>query len=396
MYMGVAKRFGLLEIMLAVYPILISYKFFGLPMHELWAIFMAVVAFLKSGKLYHNKILLIFIIYMIVHQILIALMLSNVPSYFYNNLITFMIPPICLFFIVPSLDYVKLRNSVLLVGIVCMIGMLYQATITISGGTVSPIKIPFMQDPGEESRFYEINNRPSSFFLEPSNYAIFMLVPLMMTLLEKQYAFAYLIVFFNFLSTSTNGIILSVVILVVYFIQERLSFGKLFSVLLFAAIIGYVVLDTDLFSLGVEKATTTELSENMRMANGLILVQGMDPWQLITGFIAPNALDFYYSSAYHGHELFMHEDFVDVYLPTFWRCLAQYGIVALILYCIFHIKLLKKRMFLLPFFVYLFISWFSVGSFVNGNFMFMICFIITAGDYYASLTNKTNFKKELN
>lgn len=116
-------KIGVSELAVAFSPILVQYpNFIGL----IVLIITAICLFFKRGVVYWYIPLLLYLGYILLHEIVVGIVLPALPSYFINRTIVVTLSILLVFFIAPNLDYEKFYNSLLLVAIICFIGLLYQ------------------------------------------------------------------------------------------------------------------------------------------------------------------------------------------------------------------------------------------------------------------------------
>lgn len=380
-YIGI-ERIGLLEIVLAMYPILCGYQYGQIPLQLLALVVLDIIVLLRGqGNRFFkqpNKALLYLAIFVIVHETFLFFTLPNVPSYFVNYYYSFLILFPSILLIGPAVDLEKLIGSINLVAIICLLGLLYQFPIIISGGVTTPIALPFLPALAEGARVYDVLARPSSFFWEPQSYCSFMFVPLFFALLNRKMVWAIIITVSMFLSGSTTGIVISMFMFLYTTVFSSVKIGnKVFVAIL---TVGMIVLlfSSSLFEIGVTKMERTKFDENSRLINGIELVTHMPLGDLIFGGNSATVADYYFSGAAVGADLLEKNN--TVFVSTIWMIIVKFGIVGFLFYIWAYIKPIIQRKEIAVYALALIIMLFSNPDYITGIFAFEMivinCFLL--------------------
>lgn len=338
-YIGIGQ-IGLLEFILAMYPIVGGYQYGHVPFSLLVLIILdAIVLVQTQGKpkmRQPNKAIKYLIIYVMVHETVLFLTLPSVPSYFINSYIAQIIIFVSILIIGSNINFKKFISSINIVAIISMLGLLYQLPIILSSGVTTPISLPFMPALDSEARAYEELTRPSSFFWEPQSYCSYMFVPLFFALKEKKMLWAVVITISMFLTGSTTGIVISVFMFAytAFFTGQKAS--SRIAVIIVAAGLVYFLLNSSFFEAGVSKMEGTQYERNSRLYNGITLVLKMPINDLIVGGNAASAADYYFSGAAGTGFLLEKND--TIYVSTFWEVIVRFGIIGLVIYLWTYIK----------------------------------------------------------
>lgn len=339
-YIGIGQ-IGLLEFVLAMYPIVGGYQYGHIPFSLLMLIILDVIVLIKTqGKpkmRQPNKAVKYLILYVMVHETVLFFTLPSVPSYFINSYIGQIIIFASILIIGPNLNFNKFLSSISIVAIICMLGLLYQLPITLSGGVTTPLSLPFMPALDAEARAYEELTRPSSFFWEPQSYCSYMFVLLFFALKEKKMVWAAIITISMFLTGSTTGIVISVFMFAyTAFFTGGQKVSNRIIILIVAVGLVYVLLNSSFFDAGVSKMESTSYERNSRLYNGISLVLRMPVSDLIVGGNAATVADYYFSGAAGSGFLIEKND--TVYVSTFWTIIVKFGIIGLFIYLWTYIK----------------------------------------------------------
>ena len=182
------RRFGLLEVLIALYPILMGYQYGSIPCTLLFLLVMDLLAlFRKTNFSLPSKYMKYLAVFVIMHEVILCATMKSLPSYHVNSIVSLLVIIPSIFVIVPVVNFEKLKGAINLIAVICMMGMFYHFIILQTGYYVSPIKVPFMPDMQSGTRLYSEVFRPCSFFWEPQSYCTFMSVPLFYSLIDKKY-----------------------------------------------------------------------------------------------------------------------------------------------------------------------------------------------------------------
>lgn len=366
------RDIGGLEMLIAIYPILAGYSYGIVNCNMLFIIIAALTAILTKQKHSRNikcSWLVYLIIFVAIHEVLLMTVIP-VKGYFINNTISVLLICACIIPIVKAINYEKLVGCLNWVSIFTIIGLLYQVSIVFAGGTVSPIKLPFMPDMGADTRLHEVVIRPSSFFWEPAAMVTFLMIPMFISLVQKKFLWTGIIMIAMFLSTSSTGILMSFVMLSVYVLTQKINFTTRVFVVILGLGLVYFLLNSSYFESGLNKIANTDPEKNARLMNGVFLFDSMSVSDKLWGIEAANIDEYYEKSGgtYYGVG--------SVFVPAFWLSWAKYGIFGLIIFLGMYISFVKKNKTLLPYIAVIFISMFfqsiSIGS---SGFAYQLIFL---------------------
>ncbi len=373
------ENLGLLELMLAFYPIIMGYGYGSIPMSLLWLVLMDVVAFFRHRRLLHNRLLFFVYAFVLLHEFIVLFMDGFMSSHI-NTIIALVIYLASIFIVAPALDYKKMVGSLYLIGYVACAGIIYHFILLLSGSSsINPIPLPFLPALDDSSRLFEDMNRPCSFFWEPASFVSYMLIPLFLSLIDKDWKLMIFFVFCIFLSTSTNGIILAPIMIIVYAIMGKQK--TMTKVFIMIALVGMVfwLFNSPIFESGIDKLEGTDFSENVRVSNGPWLVSQMPVDHIIFG-TPTYSVDLYLSEGYvTGDRVGERARF---YLSDFWYVLIIFGVFGLLLYLLVFISFIRKDKTLWPYIATLFVALFSQSVAFRPFYVFQMCFILAYIGYF--------------
>ncbi|TGD57138.1 hypothetical protein [Flavobacterium humi] len=155
--------------------------------------------------------------------------------------------------------------------------------------------LPLETDLEENVDSIQFNGRPNSVFQEPAHFAIFM-IPLLYNVLSKKKV--WLTVLFTvsiFLSTSTYGLMLTLIIYLIYALRNKNGKIYFFLILIFCALLFFffydffqAVLDTNIN----KTQESMDLTGNTRFMGGIESVEFMDFFQHLLGIGYNQTKDF--------------------------------------------------------------------------------------------------------
>lgn len=381
-YLGI-NNIGFLEFMIALFPIMAGYAYSPIYLSFVIPLLMILHCLRKGIKPYNFKPLKYFAIYLFIHELVLAVLCPYVGTTPITNMIGDLTHIIVILFIIRIISYERLKGAIFLVAIISSFGILYHYILIKSGQSVTPIKLPFLPDPGLASRLHEEGVRPVSFFWEPAAYASYMIVPLFIALAEKKYSLVACFLFFILLSTSTLGVVMSAVLVISWVLLSNTSKWSKVVVALCGITIIYVISQTSIFEATTAKIKDTELEETARTINGPILAENMTTTDWVLG-IPDNTPTDYWKRGQIRDSRFIAKD--ELYLSTLWFVIAKLGVIGLFLYLSIIYVSLKNNKQVLPIIIAVLISMFGSNMYIGPHFVFYFIFI-----YFLKYRNERNY-----
>lgn len=385
---GSIFNIGILELAIALYPIIAGYGYgsFQLAFGFLLIVDIFLINRKRQHKYSFGKIYQ-YMAFIVVHCAIWLLVMPSIPSYFINSFIADIIYLISIVIIVPQVDFDKLKNAIYIVTIICAVGMLYHVFMIKSGHLIQPIKLPFMPDMSSKARLYSFLDRPTSFFWEPQSYASFMLVPLFFLLREKRLICAFAIAATMILSTSTTGIIMALFMIGFYMVTQKQKMQ--YRILGIIAVIGlvYFLLYSSFTAAGLEKLQNTDVEENNRTINGLLIAKDMSFFDWLFGVPYANLQDAY-EAGYITNNLIIYAD-GEVFVSAFWISLCCQGIIGLLFFLSIYLDILKKDKTVLPYLICIIIGLFSNPDILGAAYVFQLIIM------YTFIINNTQLNQQI-
>lgn len=329
----------LVAFLIALFPILAiySYSFTVISVGYTLLLLMVVIAWVKEGSIYIDKVLLFFVAYSVLQQII--LMITDGISYkvAMGLLIQRVVTVLILGQLVPMINLDKVYKWYKIFAILAMLGILYQSyEVYIAKKLVDPILLL----PLENVSSWAFNSyRPMSFFQEPSQFSSYMLMFLILNLKHRDYLLGVLSTIAIALSASTLGVVVAVVIWCIYiFTTKTITLGKRLSVIICMIAFAIIYVTADIFSVSSEKLSTlgTSFSDYTRLYKGLETFLAMPISYKILGIGQGTVA--YFASKFHFDFTWMSVLSHVNYQTTGFGIFVEYGIVGGIIFYGYYFK----------------------------------------------------------
>ena len=370
------RDIGLLELLLASTPMLSGFSLTGIPLMLLmWLIMIAVLIFRGKYKIRIFGPLLLFAGYWLIHEFVI-MAVDN--GYNFNSLIGQLIYYAGFFCLYSHLDSKKLRGAFNWISIIVIIGIVYQWADILRGNMVHPLDIPGLSMP--EDRIDQEIPRPSSFFMEPSAFISFMVIPLSFSLIDKKYIWMAIMVLSVFLSTSTTGIVgVFIMLATSLFMQKKMNKSSII-ILLLGAGFAFALFNSSFFELGVEKLLTTESGTNEhRLEQGMYIVSTMEPGEWLFG--VPYSSPAHYCLSGRATNVAWYGSGADatVYMSTFWYVILRFGFVGLLIYLNIYLQVFRMSRKVWPLLIFMAANMFSAPDVIGVNYIVCLLVMLSLG-----------------
>lgn len=390
-YLGI-KNIGLFELLFASYPIVGGYSYSKVHMSLITLLIMDCYAYFHRKFKINYKPLGWIILFGILHEIILFAVLGFNNETILTNIVFAVLMCGSIYVIAPALNYKKLIASFNLIAIISIVGLVYHIGIINMGGIVTPIKLFFMPTPDTTSRLFEEGIRPVSFFWEPSAFASYMLFPLTLSLIERKYIWTIICIVSCVFSTSTNGIVFSLIVVISYLFTQKIKTKyKLFVLLLGVSIAAFVIYsDLSILEYGKDKITNTDLQETARTSNGPFLLMQMPLNHIIFGFPSNDVFSYVMSHYVSGDNLIYNVEEKTIYVSAFWYLLAKYGLLGFVLYFISYINLIRLDRKIAPYIITLLVATFTQCVVFNAAYVTQFAFIFCIMAHNNTLPIKYN------
>ena len=292
-------------------------------------------SFLYKKKIVFNKSILIFTLWCIFSQLMLYLYSGtfeeNRNTYFFMFVSMFLLATLGL---IEKESFFKVYH---IVGIVFGTLVIYQFIL----GNIFEIPqsaIRILPVPSEDMHFWIQNStRVSGVFTEPQAYSSYILPLLIMLLFRKKFISAVYISISIFASTSSQGIIIALIIWGYYLvIYEKNNSKKIFRFLggVFAVILALIFLkDIPVVQPIIDKIFSINLfGYDIRLTKGFQIYFAMPFWDKITGIGFGNLRDYLLSGDFHFFWMELTRDELLAYITTMANVLVSFGIFAFVFY----------------------------------------------------------------
>jgi hypothetical protein len=336
---------NLIEILLPCSIILSSYNLFGICMtYWILGIYAVFRIFFYKDRFYINKQLVIFLSFVSVNQVLLAIFKQGDSVIILKNLLEAILTTGVVIIISNTIRKDHIYKPYVFIGGIAMVGIFIQSfQVYVLGDSVVPIQI-FPNLLGETPQWSRYEARPMSFFVEPQAYATFILPLLFMCLEKKNIRFAALITFSIMLCTSSLGIMMSAILWIMYIVISKLSIGKKLSVVLILAIFTVLLTQTSIFKYSFNKITTIDIDNNVRLSQGFEILLQMPVKDVITGIGEGTITDYIDEQGIWLERMLLTTNPLKwSYVTTISGSLIYYGLFGAALLCWMQFKMLRNK-----------------------------------------------------
>ena len=326
------RHLPIFEWALPVFCILQYYTYGFLSVGLIMIYVLTALCFYADSKWYIYKPIVYFLIYILFNNLIKMLFIQEVSSEYYNTILEKIASFLVLVAVSSRINENQLYKSWTIVAAPVLAGMVFQSFMAYGlQKPVSPISI--LPISSEMARQWTISSlRPSSLFSEPSAFVWFMLPLLFLAIKRGKYVFAIIINLAMFLSTSTTGILLSLLLWLAFSVfMPRSRKEKILSIIL---VIAFVLLLAFLsvFSFSKEKLITTDIGDSFRLGYGFKILSTMPKNQWLFGVPYSSVASYITDS---GN---VPASWYDIRIPyfsfvnAFCQNFIQYGLIGTILY----------------------------------------------------------------
>ena len=118
-------RTGLFEFLIAVYPILSGYAYGWIHLNDIVLLLICLMAYYKTGNLTQYKHFKILSVVFFLHELIVWLFFTDMPSYMLNNTLSILIYILSISIIVPAIDFKRYIHAIVIVSIIVSLGLIY-------------------------------------------------------------------------------------------------------------------------------------------------------------------------------------------------------------------------------------------------------------------------------
>ena len=377
-----------IEMYLPFYSVLALYKVGPLPLSTIGLMF---VLFLMAHD-NHGKIrarrdnrYLVFLGYVVIRDIIRMLLGHDAIQTQLNRIMEYSIVYVLVLIVCSEgFNEDRLYKSWKIAGLLYSIGLVYQLIfVYIFGQRVGPISLIPGYSIGTNEYLLKVS-RPSSFFTEPASFANAMIPLEFMALRRRDMRVATIVSLIILSSTSTVGIILSVILWVATLLRKETKTRTKVIAISSLAVIVFFFLNLSIFNESLSKLIQVVEGGSTfgsRVMTGFEIVKAQSLPELIIG-TEYNEL----SSFIRDHSiLFSRESIVrlywnngqgDVFINTFSQIIFRYGIVGLLLFVLPLINYVKSKTYSAKAFSIMVIAAIFGQSMLLNSYYFMVIMIL--------------------
>ncbi len=326
------RHLPVFEWALPVFCILQYYTYGFLSIGLIMIYVLTALCFYTDNKWYIYKPIMYFLIYMLFNSLIKVLFMGEVGSEYYNTILEKVASFLVLVAISSRIDENQLYKSWTIVAVPVLAGMLFQSfMVYVLQKPVSPI--PILPISSEMARIWTQSSlRPSSLFSEPAALVWFMLPLLFLAIKRRNYVFAILITMAIFLSTSTTGILLSLLLWLAFSVSMPMRRKE--RILTIALIVAFVLLFSllSVFTFAKEKLITTNIESSFRLGYGFRIISTIPKNQWLFGVPYSSVASYITDSGNVPASWYDINIPYFSYVNSFCQNFLEYGLIGTLLY----------------------------------------------------------------
>ena len=329
----------------------------------------------------HYRAYIYFLLYVLIRDILKAFFGFESMQTQFNKIIEYFVVFILVLIICNNpIDESKVFRAWKIVGSIFIAGIIYHSILVfLLARSVSPISII----PGYDLLDGEVGvYRPVSFFSEPAAFVTAIMPLLFLALKNNDFKWAVIVTISIFLSTSTVGIVLSIVLWASSFMIKRKEKKKRFLILCFSLLLIVGFLTLDIFSESLSKFEIVVArggTFGSRVLTGFEVISTQTPLSLVFGTNYNTAMQYvtdhlnlFISKATYNYWLVGY-----VFMNSFTNLIFCYGVVGLLLFLNPLIAFLKNEKYTAkPYIMTVLVALFGQSILLNSAFFLMMTVIL--------------------
>ena len=381
----VKSNYWLAELLIPIYVIISQYTFKngGISIGFYCLLALTIFYLIRNREISLFLPLILLISYMFLNDVLKSVSVMLNFALWFQYIIIF----IFLLLIKGKLNEDNLYKIWKYVGVFAMVGLFYQSyQVFVQGIDVGIIKVlPFSSSAETFSMLY---NRPHSIFLEPALYSTWILPLLYMSLKRKKYLFSFIITVSIFLTTSTIGLIMGLILWIYYLALDhdiKFKYKMMISVELVVLVL--LLFYSPIFSATINKLSNEDIGNSVRTASGWKIYYQLSGSEKTIGILSNDLRDYLLRNIDLGLiGLNASASFLG-FVNSLSYAAIKYGDIGLILYIYLFYSIWKNgKKDLWPYLLLCFLSTFGQSVFFNS--IFVMQFSILLGTNRFCLKNK--------
>lgn len=322
-------------VLLAVFSVLAQYSLPVMSYGLVFASLYSVICVLIKGRLSFNISILTFTVWCIISQLFIYILsgtfAKNQNTYFFMFVATFLLACMC------EIEKESFFKVYYVFGVFFSVLVIYQFVMgNVFGVPQNAIRILPVAE--EDMHFWIQNStRASGVFTEPQAYCSYILPLLIMLLFKRRIKSAIFVSIAIFASTSSQGIIIALIIwgyyLIVYEENGKKKFFRFLGGMLVLILALLVLRNIPTFAPIIDKIFSISINGyDIRLTKGFQIYWAMPLRDKITGIGFGNLHDYLLSGKFNFFWIRLTRDELLAYITTMSNVLVSFGIVAFFLY----------------------------------------------------------------
>ena len=288
--------------------------------------------FYRDSKWYIYKPIMYFMIYLLFNSLIKVIFMQEIGSEYFHSILEKIASFIVIIIISSEIDEDRLYHSWTIVGIPVLAGMLYQSYIVyILRKPVTPI--PILPISSEMARIWQnASFRPSSLFSEPAACVWFMIPLMFLAIRRRKYGFAIIITIGIFLSTSTTGILLSLLLWLAFTTSKAMNTKQKVLAIIVVVVFVLALGSLSVFSFAAEKLITTDIESSFRLGYGFKIMSTMPQNQWLFGVPYSSVASYITNSGNVPTSWYDIRIPYFAYVNSFCQNFIEYGLIGTLLY----------------------------------------------------------------
>jgi len=331
---------------------------------------LSIIDLIKYKTISINKEVVTLIVVFILIQLIFHKSSIGIPS--------FLIVLLSIIVLSDKIDEAQLYKYFKIFGTIAMLGMLYHSLrFYVFGLESNPIQIFPRFGDNPDLNWYE-GSRPTSFFSEPQAYASYMMPFLFLSLRKREVIWAITITMSVFLSTSSLGILMMLILWFGYVFFEVKKIKTRISIFSVLSVFTLLLIYSSTFEFSRNKILETAFIGNPRISRGFEVYSVLNPKQMLIGVGYGDLGNFVYTIKENFIWGIGNESRASLgYFTGISGIMIQFGLLGLIILITMFYKLWKKsKGFNRNFLFMIFACFFFQNLILNPYFIYFFIFFL--------------------
>lgn len=320
---------GLVEILFPWFIFLDLYEISIFPLSSIFLIVLICIKIFSDQRLRLDKDFALISIFIIFSSLLFFAYYSN--FLILKNLLFSLVSIFSILFLFKNFNFKLFYKSYSFAAIISIVGIFIQAAYVYFGN--NRLTGPIVAFPSllSDSNIALSSNRPMSFFAEPQAFATYILVFIILSIYRKKVLLTILSVIAIFLSGSSLGILMIIIILPLTLLDQKM-YKSLYIVLVIGTAILLLLTRIETFNFIFEKIMNIDISNDLRLANGFKIYFSLPLFNMVFGSGIGN-----FSAILDMNDI----PYLSLYRSSISGILIDFGAIFFVFYIIFLFKNLR-------------------------------------------------------